>query len=185
MRGLLFFLVACPFVGKGDLEDRLDADGDSFPMGTDVGEDCDDTNPDIHPMAEEICDGIDNDCNPDTVDGGMSYPFYRDADGDGFGDPGAVQTACDASLVGSGWVEAELATDCDDTDGDIHPEAAEVCGDGVDQNCDTSHGDCDLAGSFSLEGADAILTAEAAWPENSPNRLGMFFLASTWRSLGM
>ena len=85
MRGLLFFLVACPFVGKGDLEDRLDADGDSFPMGTDVGEDCDDTNPDIHPMAEEICDGIDNDCNPDTVDGGMSYPFYRDADGDGFG----------------------------------------------------------------------------------------------------
>ena len=42
-----------------------DADGDGF----DEYEDCDDTDPDVNPIAEEDCeDGVDNDCD-DLIDG--------------------------------------------------------------------------------------------------------------------
>ena len=175
MKGLLFLLVGCPFVGERELMERLDSDEDGFLMGSGVGEDCDDSNPDIHPLAEEVCDGIDNDCNPETIDGGVAYPFYEDADGDGFGNPYVVQSACDDFVVGDGWVEWDVANDCDDTDPGIHPAADEVCGDGVDQNCDTSHGDCDLGGDIALGESDVVLTAETRWPSSSQERLGMLF----------
>jgi len=41
--------------------------------------------------------------------------------------------------------------DCDDTDAAVHPGATEVCGDGVDQNCDG----CDDDGG---SGVDSLLT---------------------------
>ena len=46
--------------------------------------DCDDTDPFIHPMAPDICDNIDNNCNG-VLDEEASITFYFDWDGDGFG----------------------------------------------------------------------------------------------------
>ncbi|MEM7158460.1 MAG: CotH kinase family protein [Myxococcota bacterium] len=40
--------------------EQPDADGDGFGP---CFQDCDESNPDIHPEAEELCDGIDNDCS--------------------------------------------------------------------------------------------------------------------------
>ncbi len=51
-------------------------------------------------------------------------PTCTDDDADGYGDPG------DASCPNG------AQTDCDDTDPDIHPGAAEDCVDGVDNDCD-------------------------------------------------
>lgn len=56
--------------------------------------------------------------------------YWTDADGDGFGDPGGSYTMC----PGDGRVDN--AHDCADTDASVHPLAAEVCGDGIDNNCD-------------------------------------------------
>ena len=56
---------------------------------------------------EEVCDGVDNDC-----DGSVDEDF--DADGDTF-------TTCGG--------------DCDDTNVDVNPDATEVC-DGLDNDCD-------------------------------------------------
>ncbi len=58
--------------------------------------------------------------------------FYRDSDGDGFGDPDAPFFTC-SSIVPPGYVQNAL--DCHDTDGAIHPNAAEITCNQIDENC--------------------------------------------------
>lgn len=63
-----------------------DADGDGFGDASDSMQactvdagwtldatDCDDTEASVHPGAEELCDGLDNDCDANTTEG-LSYP---------------------------------------------------------------------------------------------------------------
>jgi predicted outer membrane repeat protein len=112
----------------GQVDGELDADGDGFA----ASEDCDDENAAISPDADEICDGIDNNCDG-TVDPDSSVDatdWYADADGDGFGIDTAGGRSC--TLPDN----AALATgDCDDDDETIHPDASEVCDD-IDNDCD-------------------------------------------------
>ena len=133
----------------------LDSDGDGF-GDSDVEDitctpdsgyvmddtDCDDDDVAISPAETEICDfGVDNDCDgaidEDDADGAPTW--YDDADGDGFGDPGAGANACYRPV---GKTDAFTARDCDDTDPAIHPAAAEIC-DLVDNDCDFRIDDAD------------------------------------------
>ena len=93
--------------------------------------DCDDNNPNIYPGANELCDGVDNNCNEETDEGLTTYTYYRDADNDGFGDDGAPIDTC-LTEVPEGY--ALQAGDCNDNNGDIRPDAVEVC-DSLDNNC--------------------------------------------------
>ncbi len=81
--------------------------------------------------TDEVCDGVDNDCDgevdEDAVDAGT---WYADADGDGYGDAASAVTACEAP---TGAVDN--GEDCDDGDAAAYPGAPEVC-DGVDDDCD-------------------------------------------------
>ncbi len=76
--------------------------------------DCDDSDPGIHPGADEICNGLDDDCDTevdeDPVDGGT---FYADLDGDGAGDPQSSLVACSME---PGMADNDY--DCDDSDPD-------------------------------------------------------------------
>ena len=145
---------------------EVDGDGD----GTNLADDCDDSNADIHPGAYDAPgDGVDQDCN--NEDGGGT-----DQDGDGFlGDdpdptrvdcddanvgihPGAGEASCDGvdqdcdgedaciadgtDIDGDGVAGAE---DCDDHDAGRRPGAREACGDGIDQDCNGSDLACDAA----------------------------------------
>ena len=83
------------------------------------GDDCDDLHPTVHPEADEVCDGLDNDCS--------GAPDADEVDGDGDG-----VLACD---------------DCDDTTALRSPLLDEWC-DGVDNDCSgTPDDDPTLSGS--------------------------------------
>ena len=109
---------------------EVDEDGD----GWGVDEDCDDDDAEVNPGADEVCDDIDNDCDGDIDDDDPTVsgtdPWYADDDGDGFGDAGDEWPACEQPV---GYVAD--ATDCDDDDAGVNPDADEVC-DAVDNDCD-------------------------------------------------
>ncbi len=93
--------------------------------------DCDDTNPSINPAAAEICDDEDNNCDGQVDEGLTFIDYYEDADGDGYGD--ANGTPVSACSEVEGYVDD--ASDCDDADAAINPDASEVC-DAIDNDCD-------------------------------------------------
>jgi len=98
----------------------------------DKGGDCDDSASEINPGAVEKCNGVDDDCDgatdPEGSQGAVTY--YRDHDGDGYGISGDSKALCSAA----GEYTAGQGGDCNDNDGDIHPNATETCN-GKDDNC--------------------------------------------------
>ncbi|MBN1335059.1 MAG: putative metal-binding motif-containing protein, partial [Deltaproteobacteria bacterium] len=107
------------------------------------GTDCDDSDPDSHPLGNEVCDGADNDCDGSVDEDAVDAPtWYPDADGDGYGVPGTTLTGCTQP---PGY--AASADDCDDADADTHPGADEVC-DGVDNDCDARTDDDPIDGAW-------------------------------------
>jgi len=129
-----------------------DVDGDGYgdvsassltceqPSGTvSSSTDCDDGEPAVNPVATEVCDGMDDDCDSlvDDDDPGVDVAtmgtWYVDADADGYGDSSTATWACDAP---SGYVTDD--EDCDDGDSSLNPGASEVYDltDWTDENCD-------------------------------------------------
>ncbi|GJM33852.1 MAG: hypothetical protein DHS20C18_28530 [Saprospiraceae bacterium] len=77
---------------------------------TDSSIDCNDDDPAINPGATEICDGVDNNCNNQTDEGGLTT-YYQDFDDDGFGNPAVSQESCS---IPTGYVANN--SDCNDND---------------------------------------------------------------------
>ena len=138
-----------------------DADGESTSLcGPTPGyssnrDDCDDDNVFVAPGANESCDGKDQDCDgvvdEDPTDGADWHP---DVDADGYGSDRVTQRACEAP---DDYIAD--ASDCDDGDDTVHPDAEEICGDGADNDCDGLSNGCALEGEFTLETAGALVGA--------------------------
>ncbi len=133
--------------------DDFDRDFDGY----NATNDCDDLDALVNPAAAEDCaTAYDDDCDGDDndVDSVGCAAWYSDTDGDGYGSAEACLCAATVTYALAG------GDDCDDADAAVNPGEAEVCSDGVDNDCDGGAGACALTGG-SLSGADAKFTGEA------------------------
>jgi len=98
--------------------------------------DCNDDNKAINPQAKEICDNLDNDCDKEVDN-------TCDDDGDGY---------CDAAvpIVGTPTLCQNGGGDCNDTDAQVNPGKAEVCGNGKDDNCSGGDNDQNAIGCIAF-----------------------------------
>ena len=107
----------------------VDGDGDGWNL---CDGDCDDQHASVHPGADEVCDGLDNDCD------GAVLPEEADADNDGF---------------------VPCTGDCDDSQDTVNPQAREHCEDSLDNDCDglvdRDDGDCASGGLGSMKEAES------------------------------
>jgi hypothetical protein len=141
----LVFITAClPDFPKRDFtEDPTgDYDGDGF---TEIDGDCDDNEPLAYPGADEVCDGIDNDCDgdadeDDALDAAL---WYFDGDRDGYGTESFTINACAAPSENY----VSVAGDCDDATVGVNPGSQEFCSE-RDDDCDglTDYDDPDIVG---------------------------------------
>ncbi|MBL8619151.1 MAG: hypothetical protein JNM72_26295 [Deltaproteobacteria bacterium] len=150
----------------------LDDDGDGYgrddavidscepvPNASLVPGDCDDADPATHTGAEEVCDGVDRDC-----DGLVDALLWRqDLDADGFAGAPSPWSVCDGPppVVAS-------AGDCDDADPLIFPGAGEVCGDGVDSDCDGKVSCVAVSISTEVTACDYVWALDNIWAVVAP-----------------
>jgi Putative metal-binding motif/FG-GAP repeat len=154
----------------------LDSDGDGYgdasspsyactqPTGYMAdGSDCDDGDSGISPAATEICDSIDNDCDglvdddDSSLDTSSATAWHPDADVDGYGDMYSSVLACTAppTYLADG-------TDCDDSTTRARPGRAEVCNDGLDNDCDGTASGCDWSGVVPLSSYNLKISGDSA-----------------------
>ncbi|MEQ1567228.1 MAG: putative metal-binding motif-containing protein [Myxococcota bacterium] len=117
-----------------DCASTCDADQDTYLTVALGGDDCDDTDPGIHPGADEVCNGLDDDCDAaiDVEDDGLldGTVYYADDDLDGWGNALSQILACTQPTN-----TVPTPGDCDDGDGSINPDRPEICS-GEDDDCD-------------------------------------------------
>ncbi len=136
----------------------------SVPTGhVSTGADCDDTNQQVHPGVDEVCDSIDNNCDGTTDENTATdaLTWYLDADSDGYGDDSTTVAACDQP-VGYASVGGDCNDDLSNGGALFNPGIAETC-DGADNDCSGTIDDGAATGSSqscASTTCQAILTAE-------------------------
>ena len=139
--------------------DRYTVEDCTEPQGyVDNFDDCDDTDPDVSPIALEVCDGIDNNCTdgidePSAID---ALHWFEDNDSDNYGENSTGTDACYAPTENS----VTVSGDCNDSDSYSYPGAHDICNDGVDQDCDGESKECLLTGDYELDEIGFKLTGD-------------------------
>jgi len=144
-------------VDDDDSSEDLDGDGFAAP------EDCDDSDPAIHPGATEECNEIDDDCDGET-DEEAGQNWFVDQDGDSYGTDSSIQFGCEPPPGG-----VPVGGDCDDEDPNIHPGSGQQV-DGLDSDCDglrdwlvTFYTAVDDVGELCIDGEENVIGPTGGW----------------------
>ena len=82
-------------------------------------------------MVDEVCDGLDNNCNGDLDEESTDCTtYFLDTDEDGYG---TDESVCECAPVEQ--YTALVAGDCNDDDEAVNPAALELCADAIDNDC--------------------------------------------------
>ncbi|MBW3019816.1 putative metal-binding motif-containing protein [Candidatus Woesearchaeota archaeon] len=118
----------------------LDLDNDNFGINSTVQDcsvptnyssvlgDCDDNNSLINPDASESCNYLDDNCNSE-IDENVTTIYYLDLDGDGYG----INVTINECTLLTNY--STVLGDCNDNSSGINPNATEICGNGIDEDC--------------------------------------------------
>jgi len=140
--------------GYGNLTNNISTCNITVPAGyVNNSNDCDDNNASINPIATEICNEADDNCDglidPENSQGCTIY--YYDNDNDGYGINTTAKLArCLCAPNATAKYNATQGGDCNDTNTNIHPGATDIPDNGIDEDCDgvyytcncTNCGDC-------------------------------------------
>ena len=142
------------------------------------GGDCDPEDGSIYPGAEEVCDGVINNCNLSSADEGLDFFtwYYNGGDDDGYGsdygysvgDDNPLAPVYDCTSPEGDWVQE--GDDCVPDDNTVHPNAEEIC-DGKDNDCDTeTPADEGCVTEHCPEGgSEAVISASETWTTTYPH----------------
>jgi hypothetical protein len=134
----------------------IDTDGDGYGAGTALNScsnpgvaystnntDCNNSNDAIRPNAFEGCNGIDDNCNSNTDEGLVFSNYYLDVDQDGY--YLAIVSACSSPGV-TYTANGLVLGDCNDNNFGINAGASEICGNGIDEDCNGADLTCIIPG---------------------------------------
>jgi hypothetical protein len=134
----------------------IDTDSDGFGAGTATNTcsnpglgfvtnntDCNNNDSNIRPNAIEICNAIDDNCNGLINEGIVFLTYYFDADQDGY----YLSSINACSSPGINYTTSGVALgDCNDANANVHVGAIEICGNGIDEDCNGIDPTCIIPG---------------------------------------
>jgi subtilisin-like proprotein convertase family protein len=106
-----------------------------------------------------------------TAGGSPDFTFFRDADGDGFGNAAQPLIAC-SPVTPIGYVAT--SGDCNDAHPNIHPNAVEIKCNGVDENCNGMADDSFVATPMGTA-PSAVCAGQSATYTATSSPTGQFF----------